>query len=269
MTNSTMTNSTISDETLMSLADGELAQQDAIEVRRRMAADPNLAARFAAFVETRMLLQQPTESVAEATPRRLVDAILRHESELREEGPSDRHGVDARRSAGSVLWKLPVAAAIAFALGGLVGSFVATRDAGREFAAATDILSVAAVRSAVGEALDRTPSGSEVAWSDPSTGLSGRVLVVASQRLNDGTVCREYDISYRGAISGSVVAASCRRDHAWRTEIAVFRSDADKVFAPASGVSVVEQYLADAGSSGALSVDDEKAAIAQGWLAPR
>jgi hypothetical protein len=263
-----MTNSTISDETLMALADGELPPAEAMAVRDRIAADPNLAARFAAFVETRMLLQEPASATAAATPRRLVDAILQHESERQEGKASDRNVAGVVRPAGNVLWKLPVAAAIAFTLGGLVGSFLATQEA-RDFAAAANIVSVPAVRSAVAEALDRVPSGSEVAWSDPSSGLSGRVLVVNTQRLNDGTACREYDIGYRGTSSGSVVAASCRRDNVWRTEIAVFRADADKVFTPASGTSVVEQYLTDAGSSGPLSVEEEKAAITLGWLIPR
>jgi hypothetical protein len=264
-----MINSTISDETLMALADGELSQTEAVAVRSRITVDPVMAARFAAFVETRMLLQEPGGATAEATPRRLVDAILQHDSEPRGGRASARDVIASPRPAGNALWRLPIAAAIAFTLGGLVGSFVATRDASRNFAAATDIFSVPAVRSAVAEALDRLPSGGEVAWSDQSLGLSGRVLVVATQRLNDATACREYDISYRGPSSGSVVAASCRRGDAWRTEIAVFRTAPEQGFTPARGVGVVEQYLADLGSSGPLSADDEKVAIAQGWRALR
>jgi surface antigen len=268
-----MTNPTISDETLMALADGELAQAEAVAVRARIAADPALASRFASFVETRMLLQDaaatPTATATEATPRRLVDAILRHDSaqQGREAYPADVAGSasGARRQR----WRLPMAAAIAFALGGLVGSFIAVRDGGRDLASATDVFSVPAVRSAVAQALDRAPSGSEVAWSDPSSGLSGRVLMVATQRLSDATACREYEVSYRGPRNGSVVAASCRHDNAWRTEIAVFRSDADKEFRPASGTAVVEQYLTDIGGSGALPADDEKAAIEQGWSQAR
>jgi anti-sigma factor RsiW len=252
-----MTSATISDETLMALADGELAPADAIAVRARIAADPDLAARFAAFVETRMLLTEPIATATEATPRRLTDAILRHDS-----APTASVARHAR-------WRLPMAAAIAFALGGLVGSFMATRDSGRDLASATDILSVPVVRAAVAQALDRAASGSEVAWSDPSSGLSGRVLMVATQQLNDGTACREYEIGYHGRSNGSVVAASCRHENTWRTEIAVFRSDTDKDFTPASGVAAVEQYLTDRGGSGTLSADDEKAAIAQGWRATR
>jgi 17 kDa outer membrane surface antigen len=252
-----MTNAIISDETLMALADGELAQADAIAVRATIAADPELAARFAAFVETRMLLQEPTATATEATPRRLTDAILRHDSV----GPAP--------AAQHARWRLPMAAAIAFALGGLVGSFIATRDAGRDFGSATDILSVPVVRAAVSQALDRATSGSEVAWSDPSSGLSGHVLMVATQQLSDGAACREYEISYRGRSSGSVVAASCRQDDTWRTEIALFRSDRETGYTPASGIAAVEQYLTDRGGSGALSADDEKTAIAQGWRTRR
>jgi surface antigen len=257
---------TISDETLMALADGELAQAEATVVRGRIAADPALAARFADFVETRMLLQRPA-AATEATPQRLVDAILRHDH-----GPAAPTGdvVAPASIARQPRWRLPMAAAIAFTLGGLVGSFVATRNAVHDVASATDILSVPAVRAAVVQALERRPSGDEVAWSDPSSGLSGRVLMVATQRLNDGTACREYEVSYRGPSNrgpsnGSVVAASCRQDGAWRTEIAVFRSDADKQFRPASGTTVIEQYLADVGGSGALSADEERAAIEQSW----
>jgi hypothetical protein len=260
-----MTGSTITDETLMALADGELAPEEAVVVRSRISSDPDLATRFAIFVETRMLLQQPFDAAVaattEATPKRLVDAVRRHDSQRHVGGPA--------RASATARWRLPIAAAIAFAFGGLVGSFVSTRDAGRDLVSATDIFSIPAVRSAVVGALDRMASGSEVSWSDPSSGLSGRVLMVATRRLNDGTACREYEVSYRGRSNGSVIAAGCRHDDAWRTEIAVFLPDADKDYRPASGAAVVEQYLTDLGSSGALSNNDEKAAIAKGWRTQR
>jgi hypothetical protein len=260
-----MTGPTITDETLMALADGELAPEEAVAVRSRISSDPDLATRFATFVETRMLLQEPIDAAAaattEATPKRLVDAIHRHDAPRHVGGPV--------RTSATARWRLPIAAAIAFAFGGLVGSLVTSRDAGRGFVSATDIFSVPAVRSAVVGALDRTASGNEVSWSDPSSGLSGRVLMVASQRLNDGTACREYEVSYRGRSNGSVIAASCRHDDAWRTEIAVFRPDADKDYRPAGGAAIVEQYLTDLGSSGTLSNNDEKASIATGWRTQR
>ncbi len=262
-----MTGPMITDEVLMALADGELAPEEAVAVRSRISTDPDLAMRFATFVETRMLLQQPVDAAAaattEATPKRLVDAVLVHDAQR------GRHVSGPVGTSANTRWRLPIAAAIVFTLGGLVGSFVSTRDAGRDLISATDIFSVPAVRSAVVGALDRIASGNEVSWSDPSSGLSGRVLMVATQRLNDGTACREYEISYRGRSNGSVIAASCRHDDAWRTGIAVFRPDEDKDYRPASGAAVVEQYLTDLGSSGALSINDEKAAIAQGWRTQR
>jgi hypothetical protein len=279
--------SAISDETLMALADGELAQADEMAVRGQIAVDPALAVRFAAFVETRMLLQRPvraTATTAEATPRRLVAAIMQHGADLRERGTDgardDAPGMDrpgasdgdvlgAARSAREVLWRLPIAAAIAFALGGLVGYLAAPRDASRDLAAAPGILAIPAAQLAVAEALDRVPSGGERSWSDKSSGLSGRVLIVSTHRINEATACREYEISYRGPSSGSVVGASCRRNDVWRTEIAVFRSDPEAGFSPASGMSAIEQYLVDLGSPGPVSAEDEKVAIAQGWKAPR
>jgi len=284
-----MTSSTVSDETLMALADGELAPADAEAVHRRIAVDPALAARFAAFVETRMLVQAAGRATVEAAPGRLVAAILQHDAELRgsdgaREDASGAHppplsliaGRAAGRDLGSaprparkVPWRLPIAAAIVFTLGGLAGYLLAPRDASRDLAATPALLAIPAVQSAVAEALDQVTSGGEVSWSDKSSGLSGRVLVVSTHRVDDTTVCRDYDISYRGPRSGSVLAASCRRNDAWRTEIAVFRPDPGLGFAPASGASAIEQYLSDLGSAGPLPADDEKAAIAQGWRAVR
>ena len=136
-----MTGSTTSDETLMALADGELPEAETTAVRSRIAADPALAARFAAFVETRMLLQEPAGAMAAATPRRLVDAILQHESEPQADRASAGDIIRSAPGVRPALWRLPMAAAIAFTLGGLVGSFVASRNASREFTAAADVLS--------------------------------------------------------------------------------------------------------------------------------
>jgi anti-sigma factor RsiW len=69
---------TISDEALMALADGELDAVEAARIRRAINQDPELAARFASFAETRALLSAGGgDTEAEAVPEGLIDAAKR------------------------------------------------------------------------------------------------------------------------------------------------------------------------------------------------
>lgn len=69
---------TISDETLTALADGELDATEAARIRRAIGQNPELAARFASFAETRALLSASAgESEAEAVPAQLIEAAKR------------------------------------------------------------------------------------------------------------------------------------------------------------------------------------------------
>jgi hypothetical protein len=273
----------IADTKLMALADGELSERDARVMRDRIASDPMLAARFAVFVETRALVRPTTRAPAEQAPKRLMaaiasaDAALHREANTQgdigrpqrafagEKGPISAPGRVAPRAPRKTLWQLPLAASVVFTLGGLGGYFIASNDPDRSLATAQAILAVPAAHSTLTQALDRLPSGRELRWFDRSAGLSGRIVILSTHKLSDATFCREYEIAYEGRNKGAVVGASCRRDGRWHTEIVASKPDENSGYAPASGATAVDQYLANLGSSGAISAEDEKARLTQGW----
>lgn len=271
-----MVTTAISDETLMALADGELGEQEAAALRARIAGDPDLARRFAVFVETRALVQRPLPA-SNVQRDELADRIVALDRSLSASGSAVRAaspsiriidgGASASRDGSMGLrpiaraqpwWKLPLAAALILALGGLTGYRLAL-DLSPDGAPATGILALPAAASALDRALSVTPSGGEVGWS--GSGLSGRVLLVSSHVLDDGTLCREFEISVDKQDVSRIVGASCRRDETWRTEIAVAVPDSDSAYSPASGTAAVEQYLAARGSTGPLAPADERARL--------
>jgi surface antigen len=261
----------MADSTLMALADGELPEADARRLRGWIAADPILAARFALFVETRALVRQTVRVSHDASGAekagRPSDGSGRHArlavgAEVRAAATSNAIVPRPERKA---LWQLPLAASLVFTVGGLAGYLVTSKDTGQELSMTRAILSVPAAESALTQALDSLPSGRELRWSGQTSGLSGRVVVLSTHRLNDATYCREYEISFEGRIKGAVVGASCRRNGVWHMEIAAAKPDQNSGYAPASGTTAVEQYLVSLGSSGPMSVEDERSGLARGW----
>lgn len=251
----------VSDETLMALADGELDIAEAGRLRARFAAEPELAARFALFAETRALASAAYRDVAdERPPASLVEAIRR----------ADRAGgtvvglrtgqAAGRRPARSVpLWSLPIAASLALAIGLAAGALLGVGPAGTGL----DLASGPAAHPALAAALDRTPSGASVSWS--SGGASGDFRLIATHRTGDGAVCREADLVVATPIRAETLVVACRRDGRWQTEMALAVPRLpDGGFAPASGPQeAIERHLADLGSPGALSADEERAALAR------
>jgi len=280
-----MTATEISDETLMALADGELGREEALELRARFARDPELAARYALFVETRALVQEPVSRVSSVTSDPLAETIMAADRVL-EGGASGqlddnrprlgvikggaalrdhRTDANARRIRVAARWSLPMAAALVFILGNVAGYLLAPGTRPDSMSPTAGILVMPAAQETLNRALARTASGQEVAWSDQAPRLSGRILIVSSHRLDDGTVCREYQVSARDEGQGTIVGASCRRDGQWRTEIALTAAGAGSAYTPASGMAAVEDYLTNRGSSGPLAAEDERALIDRGW----
>ena len=275
-----MNQAAISDETLVALADGELPPAEKDAVRAKLAADPAAAARFAVFVETRMLVQSPAQAAGDTVSDELVAAIRQRAASLQKGAEPDQterknrprlsvlaggagQGKQTERNRTPMpRWQLPMAAAVLLALGGVIGYFAATGDQSRSVQPA--MLALPAAETALTQALNTAASGTDVPWSDPS-GRSGRVTVLSTHRLDDGTLCRELSVSRDDT---AVAGASCRRAGTWRIEIAAMQPMRDGSYLPASGSNLVDDYLQNLGSAGALSPEEEKAAMARGWSAP-
>ncbi len=262
-----MTVTTISDETLMALADGELHGDEAAALRAHIARDADLAARYGLFVETRLLAQDP--SPAPASREDPLAAMIRARDRVEAAsaprprlgvieggaGPIARH--ETRPRPRNVLWRLPAAAAVVFALGGITGFLLSPGGP----SPTAGIAVMPAAQAALDGALSRVASGQEAAWT--GRGLAGRILIVSTHRLADGTPCREFQIGTDGR--DTIVGASCRRDGQWRTEMALTAAASGSGYTPASGGAAVDEHLAQRGSAGPLTPDEESALLARGW----
>jgi surface antigen len=274
------------DERLMALADGELGGDEALALRARIAADPSLAERFALFVETRALLAAEDGAAEEQNDpglARLAAAIHAADKAL----GSDAAPVAPRRfgviEGGAPTTAAPVprarpasrfhvaapalAASLALAIGGLLGYGVGRQGAGPGAGTDRSVVAIAnapAAMTAASRALQGAASGEAVAWTD-GAGLKGAVTVLSSHRLGDDGVCREYEVTVEGR-DDKAVALGCRVADGWRTELAA-RAGGGDGYAKASGASVAEAALADLGSSGAMTPEEEAALIKDGWPA--
>lgn len=279
--NATMRDDSITDVTLMALADGELEEARVAEIRFRIALEPELARRFALFAETRALAAgaQPLARDV-AAPDRLVAAILRADAaanaDMRQpvDGPSSyaRFGViegggagakpvssPASRRSWSTRAALPFAASVALLIGAAFGWTLGIRTGPLPGGSGLGVVPSAAA-SAVTAALDRLPSGETVAWSDPAIRARGTVAMISSHKTDDNGFCREYDITVEAPKKARTTGVSCRRNGTWRAELALARPVPDESgFAPASGGSeIVDQFLAQIGGAGTLSATEER-----------
>lgn len=146
----------ITDETLMAFADGELADPEASELARRIAADPDLAARVAIFRQTRdVFAKMPADPVPDA----LADRIRAMAAP-----PAPSNVVPMRRRV--PLWQLPAAAAVALAVGLGAGLSLVPSSGGTDLAV-----------------LDSLPSGE----------ARDGVTAVATFQTASGDLCREFE----------------------------------------------------------------------------
>lgn len=245
----------IDDETLMAYADGALDADTARAVERAMAADEALAARVAAFADTRAAVK-----AAHAVPPAVPDALaarvraMAEADAQRRAAPSGATVVDlaARRRAAPAL-QLALAASLALAVGGLSGWLLATdRSApgGAGFAGLDD--------PGLAEALSTLPSGERAALPG-----GAELAAIATFRDGEGTLCREFEYD-RGPVS-TVVAVACRGEASWDLRLAVTAPAAeDGGYAPASSLDTVEAFLSATGAGAPMSAAEERAALDAG-----
>jgi len=241
-----MTNLAVTDEELVALADGELAPDTAERLHARIVADPDLAERFAILAETRFLLEGE-RAEASALPDQLPAAIAEAGSP-----PAAPHlsvimgGKPAVSDAPSRRWPrlaLPLAASFLFVAGGLAGYLAGgggRSDAGIALAGFT--------RDGIDAALSQTAGGGE------ATLPGGKLRVVASYKLGDGRLCREYTLARASEPGWDAVA--CRDGGNWRTEFLAAKAPPALGYAPASGDAGAEAFLNGRGAE-TLSPEEE------------
>ncbi|WID94924.1 hypothetical protein QO058_19150 [Bosea vestrisii] len=96
--------------------------------------------------------------------------------------------------------------------------------------------------------MSRAASGGEVSLPD------GKLRVVASYKLGDGRLCREYTLT-RAAEPGWD-AVDCRDGGNWRTEFLAAKAPPTTGYTPASGDASADAFLSQRGAE-PLSPEEE------------
>lgn len=248
-----MTKLAVTDEELMALADGELAPDAAERLHALVVADPDLAERFAILAETRFLLEAENErgqivsAPLAATAAGSPPAALRL-SVIAGGKPAVSDASSTRR------WPrlaLPLAASFLFMAGGLAG-YLAGGGGGRSDAG---IALAGFTRDGIDAALSQTAGGGE------ATLPGGKLRVVASYKLGDGRLCREYTLARAAEPGWDAVA--CRNGGNWRTEFLAAKAPPAPGYAPASGDAGAEAFLNGRGAE-TLSPEEESRLLGVG-----
>jgi hypothetical protein len=260
----------LSEEMLNAYADGALDAERHAEVEAQLAADAEARALLEKLRGANALaIVAFAEPMHEPPPRALVDAILR----------APAHAATVEQSALRKGWRwhrwsirdqaLPLAAALALAVGITAGVLFGSRTLHVPEQVALGPVQAA---STLHRLLERHPSGSSLNL-DGTQGSARRLSIVATFRDRHARPCREVEVLRTGADHHPVAAAVACRGAAggWVVEGATRVAGATPAtggqFEP-SGMSekdALEGLLTMLGAQRALSPDEEKALIERGW----
>ncbi|MFV0383106.1 hypothetical protein [Paracoccus sp. (in: a-proteobacteria)] len=224
----------IDDETLMALADGQLDPARAGELRRMIAAYPDLQTRLNRFQETRRMLgalrtqPQGEDPLAAMIRASVTTAVARPAAAA---APANLNRRPWKAAAASV-------AVIAAGLGWWLSSGRPHDLGAAELAA-----------------LDSLPSGEMQVLDD------GRELaMIASYQTAQQGLCREYEISAPASLR---TILACRNGNGWQERFATDGEATDEDYRTASGEGSVDEALAGIGAGDPLTPEDEAAALRQ------
>jgi len=244
------------DEILMAFADGELDEQVAASVEKAMSSDLDVARRIAEFLRSRHLVRSafPSASASDVPSELLaavqaqIDRFEGHAAQPETPGKVQKLQTPRHALGLDMLplgWALAASlAAIAVATGGyLVG------QRGAEPSLSGPIAQLAAPE--VRRALSETPSGQDRDLP------FGRMRVISTFRMADGSLCREFKLE---AASGSSEAVACR-DRDWTVRFAVASGATNDSYVPSDGADLMAGYLQDVGAGAPLVGAEEIEAL--------
>ncbi len=240
-----------SDETLMAFADGELDEKVVAKVEEAMASDALIAKRIAEFLRSRRLIRSafPEETASAVSPelRAAVQAQID-----RFEKPTDRQilpEVQTVRSipaAGKWRPRMALAASIAVLAVATSGYLV-----GRQGFQSPPPYSISQLPPEVSHMLSESLSGQEQDLS------FGRIRVISTFRMADGSLCREFKLQ---ASSGTSEAVACR-DHDWMITFALTTTATNATYVPSGGEDLMAGYLQNVGAGEPLLGNSEIEAL--------
>jgi hypothetical protein len=249
----------INDDTLMALADGELDEATARRVHEAIRVDPDLAERYAIFAETRALLEADTRSRDESVPPVLVAAVRAAAARSQSAAPSMAASAALRRAPA---WRpLALAASLALVVGGLAGAGIERWRLASPAPAALALADTPGARAALTEAFARWPSGRTGPFVDAGSGRTGRIALIATHRLEDGSICRHAEIAGERIEAGVDTVVACRSPEGWSRRALISRPTGETYVPASGGIDPVSAILDSLGTHDPLTGAAEAAAI--------
>ncbi|MDO5613103.1 MAG: hypothetical protein Q4G14_07660 [Paracoccus sp. (in: a-proteobacteria)] len=237
----------VSDEMLMAFVDGELSEAEARAVAAAIAADPAQAARADMFRATRAALSAsapplPTHDDSALIARIRAAAVPTATAAASSAAIAHPTPAPANRN-----WR-PAAIAASVAAAAVVFGYAAGLF-GPGPVPAPGGLSAPLVA-----ALEGVPSGEGTVLED------GEFTAIASYRIADGTICREYE--RHGAAQTAIVAVACRDNGGWSNRFATeFGQSADGYVPASAEIEGLDAALAEMGAGDPLDPTEETEAL--------
>lgn len=230
----------MTDEMLMAYADGQLDGEAAAEIAAAIGADPALAARVAAFVQSREAVAAAFGALPAAPEPDPIAARIRAlaaEASASNVVPLKRRVVP--------IWQLPIAASIALAAG-LTASLLMQSSDGAVALIPDD--------PALFSALSTLPSGDRLTLDG-----GAELALIATFENGDRSLCREFEYDRPDGLT--TVAVACRTEAAWDVQLAIAADAGAEGYAPASSLEALDAWLVATGAGAPLALEDEAAAL--------
>ena len=230
----------IDDETLMALADGELAPETAAGLRRHIAEHPELATRLALFEDTRTMIA--SAMTGGAVPERLIRTV--QQTPVENVSDSSSVVVPLQRRSANIGWR-PLALAASVAIAASASAFVLGRTTAPVTGAPAQMAAMA---------LAKVPTGQDVTLPG---GGSARVL---GSYDTDRGLCRLIHVEPSGAATERAIV--CEAPQGWAIALSVGLG-AGNGYVPASDAAaeMIDGYLESLAASAPLLPADEATAL--------
>ena len=243
----------LSDEILMAFADGELEEPTAAAVAKAMAEDPIVAKRIMDFQQSRRL----TRSALSVALMPDVPPELRAAVSAQVEAYEDANRLDAEPALKAPRHErlvrkgsfMPMALAASIAAVALALGYFA----GWQGRPGTDGLMGQLESPLVHRELSRIASGKDVELP------FGRLRVISTYRLANGSLCREFRLQ---SSTAAAEAVACRNGE-WNATIALAKAINDAEFTPSGGGEPMATYLESIGADRPLVDEAEARALAE------
>jgi hypothetical protein len=242
----------ITDEDLMSCADGQADVGTEQRIDAAMEEDETIASRLAVFAETRETVYEAyaEKLKEEPVPDALLAAVrdMAARSERERQTPSNVISLAERRQARQALL-LPgaISAMVLLGLGFGAAQFTRspTTEGGTQIAALAD--------PAILDSLESIPSGSNQSLEGGDT-----FRAIASFRDVDGKFCREFE--HIRPAGHTYVGVACDAGDAWDIKL-VIATGAETGYAPASALETLDAWLVSTEAGAPLSASEEMQAL--------